>query len=244
MCSISIRESIRWIPEPASEPTSTIVLTSPGRRFVDLRILPAAEDDETNTEREVGLPLSRLDWAIAGYSRSESRNGVTHSTWEHFVDSRSTRPEELTDEGDMFPQGHGRTLEKGRMVNPATGRETDYEEVWLDVDPSPVPEIYEGNLVFSLREPKPRCVVLQLQCDERGERGMVVRLGEYCQGFVRRGDEIALERWKATGGWTLSHKMGSLWLPCKEAIGDYSLSTGDKVEHEGQTWNVVERCDI
>lgn len=39
MGTISIREHIRWIPDPESEPTSTIVLTSPGHRFVDLRIL-------------------------------------------------------------------------------------------------------------------------------------------------------------------------------------------------------------
>jgi hypothetical protein len=39
MCDISIRESIRWLPDEASEPTSTIVLTTPNRRFVDLRIL-------------------------------------------------------------------------------------------------------------------------------------------------------------------------------------------------------------
>jgi hypothetical protein len=42
MGSISIRKSIRWLPDEASEPTSTIVLTSPQRRFVDLRILGPA----------------------------------------------------------------------------------------------------------------------------------------------------------------------------------------------------------
>lgn len=42
MGSISFREHIRWIPDEASEPTSTIVLTSPQRRFVDLRILKSA----------------------------------------------------------------------------------------------------------------------------------------------------------------------------------------------------------
>lgn len=37
MGSISIREFIKWLPDEASEPTSTIVVTSPGRRFVDIR---------------------------------------------------------------------------------------------------------------------------------------------------------------------------------------------------------------
>lgn len=41
MGSISFREHIRWVPDEAGEPTSTIVLTSPQRRFVDLRILKA-----------------------------------------------------------------------------------------------------------------------------------------------------------------------------------------------------------
>lgn len=39
MADISVRESIRWKPDEASEPTSTLVLTSPGRHFVDVRIL-------------------------------------------------------------------------------------------------------------------------------------------------------------------------------------------------------------
>ena len=39
MGSVSIRRSIRWLPDEASEPTATLVLTSPQRRFVDLRIV-------------------------------------------------------------------------------------------------------------------------------------------------------------------------------------------------------------
>lgn len=41
MGSISVRRSIQWLPDdPAPvEPTSTVVLTSPGKRFVDIRIL-------------------------------------------------------------------------------------------------------------------------------------------------------------------------------------------------------------
>jgi len=40
MGTISIRKFIRWLPDEASEPTSTIVVTSPRlKRFVDLRIL-------------------------------------------------------------------------------------------------------------------------------------------------------------------------------------------------------------
>lgn len=51
MANISIRESIRWLPDEASEPTSTIVLTSPSHRFVDLRI---THSNKSNSAVEEG----------------------------------------------------------------------------------------------------------------------------------------------------------------------------------------------
>lgn len=42
--SISIRKSIRWLPDAAREPTSTLVLTSPEKRYVDVRILKDGEE--------------------------------------------------------------------------------------------------------------------------------------------------------------------------------------------------------
>lgn len=39
MGSLSFRKFIRWLPDEASEPTSTLVLTSPEKRFVDIRVL-------------------------------------------------------------------------------------------------------------------------------------------------------------------------------------------------------------
>lgn len=46
----SKRISIRWLPDPASEPTDTLVL-SVGEYFVDLRVLTADQS---------------IDWALAG----------------------------------------------------------------------------------------------------------------------------------------------------------------------------------
>ncbi|KAI1495608.1 hypothetical protein F5X99DRAFT_402938 [Biscogniauxia marginata] len=244
MTSISIRESIRWLPEPASEPTSTVVLTSPGRRFVDVRLLRPSPDKGAIGETEGELPISRLDWAFAGYSHSETRNGTKHCFWRHFVDSRSGDPDEVTDEGDMFPREDGLTLETGRMVNPATGRETDYEEVWADIDPRGAAEGSEPALE-SLSKPFVRCVVLELKQDERKERGMVVCLGEYCQGVVRKDDAFTLERWQwIDGGWKRRSRIGSLWLPCVEAMNEPALAVGSKVKREEQAWNVVEVCDL
>lgn len=39
MGSLSFRKFIRWLPDEAGEPTSTLVLTSPEKRFVDIRVL-------------------------------------------------------------------------------------------------------------------------------------------------------------------------------------------------------------
>ncbi|KAI0200713.1 hypothetical protein F4808DRAFT_460534 [Astrocystis sublimbata] len=127
--SISIRNSIRWLPDDASEPTSTIVLTSPGHRFVDIRVLKHAGDTGTG-----------LDWAFAGISSTETRNGVRHSTWRHLVDSRTRIPETVVDEGDIFPQDNGQTLETGCMINPVTEKLTDYQEIWTDLEPEDLPE--------------------------------------------------------------------------------------------------------
>jgi hypothetical protein len=58
--SISIREYIRWLPDPSYESTQTLVLTSAENRFVDIRILKAQEpgEDEEVHDREFPNPTS------------------------------------------------------------------------------------------------------------------------------------------------------------------------------------------
>ncbi|KAI0395324.1 hypothetical protein F5Y17DRAFT_203729 [Xylariaceae sp. FL0594] len=192
--SISLRESIQWLPDDASpsEPTSTIVLTSPGCRFVDIRVLKQQhQPSHTHT------PSAALDWAFAGFSTSTPLpGGGRHSTWRHVIDSRHPFPVDVVDKGDIYPlpfpsphpplpqtddDGNGsveRTLEKGRMLNPATGKVTAYEEVWLDYDTS-----------TSISIPKPqththRIIVLELGTPPHA-RGMLICLGGYCQSVLR-----------------------------------------------------------
>jgi hypothetical protein len=147
------------------------------------------------------------------------------------------------DEGDMYPQTDGSTLEKGRMPNPATGIDTDYEELWVSEDIKPVPAFASGGNVTDVSV----CVVLQMQRDEEGRRGMVVRLGQYCQAFVRTGEgeaDITIERLKwdaAVGGWVKLVRIGDAEVPtdfathlAHEAVKDDVVSVGDDV------WTVVE----
>ncbi|CAM1509499.1 Fc.00g032380.m01.CDS01 [Cosmosporella sp. VM-42] len=228
MGSISLREFIRWHPDEASEPTSTIVVTSPQRRFVDLRILrPEGVQGPWPTQLEK-LPTEQLEWGIAGTSSSWKRDdGVTRSQWQHWIDSRTHQPENATDEGDMFPQADGTTLEKGSMVNPATGKETAYEELWRDVDPTPT------------TSSEARTIVLQVEIEEL--RGSVVRLGQYCQGILKEGDKITAERWEWNEVWKQTVRMGEDTLPCRDVLDDErELKLGDIVAVGGRGWRVVE----
>lgn len=188
------------------------------------------------------LPFSRLDWAFAGTSSTtitEQPDGkqLVHSTWKHWVDSRHMKAEEVNDEGDMLPQGKGVALERGSMVNPATGQMTQYEECWKDIAPKPIKD---------KDKPSKMCVVLQLQDDAHKARGMVVRVGQYCQGFMRVGEKMALERWGWTGAgkWQRLIRMGDLFLPCGPAMENEYLKFGGEVTFGDYVWKVVELSDF
>ncbi|KAI0405355.1 hypothetical protein F4802DRAFT_597189 [Xylaria palmicola] len=230
--SISIRRSIRWLPDAASEPTSTIVLTSPERRFVDIRVLKAAPEQST----------ASLDWAFAGISFSEMRHGVRHAAWRHVVDSRTPTPGAVVDEGDIFPQHDGTTLETGRMVNPATGDLTEYEEVWTDLEAEGILPASPNQGALTGR-PTARCVVLELEDGHREARGFAICLGRYYQGVARVGHDFAAERWLWTEGeWRPEYRVGHLRIPRSTLLDNPSLSGGDEVGSEDtcQRWRVAE----
>lgn len=234
---ISIREFIRWLPGEAEEATSTIVLSSPQKRFVDVRVL-LPTDLDANKQHDDGsvtnvLPLDRLDWAIAGQSTSEhGEDGTRHAVFHHWIDSRTSDTETLADEGIMYPRGDGKELEKGHMVNPATGLDTEYEELWADVAVMPIPDS------------RVQYVVLEMERDPArpDERGMAVRVGQYCQALMRRGDEISVERWEweAAGGWRETVRFGNAIKACRLALElDGSLGKDD-YEIDGRVWNIIE----
>ncbi|KAF9031802.1 hypothetical protein BDZ89DRAFT_948515 [Hymenopellis radicata] len=130
MSSISYRDSIRWLPDDASEPTDTIVLTGRNSNiFVDVRFLKGT---------------SELDWAFAGY---RSTREPKQTQFIHLIDSRTTDAMSVEDCGTNTQLPDGRTLECGEMVNPATGQMAAYEEIWRDEthDEYLFVKNYEGN---------------------------------------------------------------------------------------------------
>lgn len=242
MGSISIREHIRWGTESPSEPTSTLVLTSPGRHFVDVRVLRQASSpgSKNPSDEDFGvLPRDQLDWAFAGTSSSSQvtrhdGSHVSHSVFHHWVDNRSKEPEATRDEGDMFPQANDMTLETGRMANPATGVETDYEELWRDAEPASV-SVGGGA-----------CIVFQLQDDSNGRRGQFVRLGQFAQGVLRIGNTFTAERWiwdQGQSKWKRLAKIGDNDAPSLEALIDSNSSLskeGEQVKTPSGIWTVIE----
>ncbi|CAK7214318.1 hypothetical protein SBRCBS47491_002100 [Sporothrix bragantina] len=225
MAGISHRVSIAWLPAPHSEPTSTVVLTSPGRRFVDVRVLGTTKESQ------------ELDWALAGTSSSTPvAKGVSDCVWRHWVDSHyeNEDADAQVDRGRNTDQPDGTVLETGAMVNPATGKVQDYEEVWRDDD---LPA-------------SSRCVVLQHESD-KGDRGVAIVLGPYCQGILRTKKEgVTVERWQREtvedmDDWKLVFRLGSGKLPCKALTERQSLREGeDLVVGSNQTWTVMEAAKV
>ncbi|THU85642.1 hypothetical protein K435DRAFT_764012 [Dendrothele bispora CBS 962.96] len=116
--SISLRQSIRWIPGSKNEPTDTIVLTGLQTGFfIDVRFLKGTNE---------------LDWAFAGYR--ENIDGGVKTKFTHLIDARTENASEIDDCGTNVLQADGTTLETGEMVNPETGIKTPYEEVWQDIE--------------------------------------------------------------------------------------------------------------
>lgn len=267
---ISSRAYIQWLPDPPSEPTSTLVLTSSQRGFVDIRVIA----DDTPGSKPINP--SHVEWSFAGHSTSCVVDGKTHTQWHHWIDSKTQTPEDVVDKGEMLPEdSEGLALEKGSMVNPITGRMTEYVEAWRDVDVGVVPSIGEEVIKeFSekLRERgvvvdggKSRAggensglmggegsaasrlsLVMQHEDVSRSSRGMVVRLGHLCQGVARMGDEFALDRWEwtAEAGWRKTRSSGNLDMPCDvlNMLGDL-VDTDSTVRYgddEAMVWRCIE----
>ncbi|KAJ3850627.1 hypothetical protein EV368DRAFT_44889 [Lentinula lateritia] len=112
--TVSFRKSIRWIPNQASEPSDTVVLTG-GKTgvFLDVRFLKDSNE---------------VDWAFAGYRST----GEELAKFTHLIDSRTEDPSQVADYGSNTVLSDGTVLEKGEMMNPETGKLTAYEEVWQD----------------------------------------------------------------------------------------------------------------
>jgi hypothetical protein len=225
---ISIRKYIKWGDDPAGENTDTLVLTTAAKYFVDVRIfLPTSSTPPTNT-------IESLEWGFAGTANSTPAQGEipAHTEWSHWVDSKTT--EVVRDEGDMYPQKNGEVLEYGSMVNPAKGVVEKYEECWVDLSTRVIP-------------PEKEFISWVMKCEdvERETKGMVIRIGEYIQGMLRKGDDISIGRWiwSEEDGWRKAVDIGGFGtvVPSEVLRIDADVRLGDKRKGgEGLEWKCIE----
>ena len=240
------------VPDLPYEPTSTIVLTSRTSHYVDIRVSKFTDND--GTEDELPGEMSSLEWAFAGTSTTSFTpdRSTSHTVWAHWVDSKSADP--ASDEGDMFPQPDGDVLERGRMTNPQTGLMCEYEELWHDLKINKVG--MEKDRV---------CVVLKADSASLETRGMVIRIGEWCEGIMKRGKDLTVERWQwfpearslvegsdmaskenvpraqGNGKWERLVRFGAGALPCGMTfLNNLIPNEGGRMEVAKVEWEVVE----
>lgn len=115
------------------------------------------------------------------------------------------------------------------MLNPATGKDTNYEELWRDIAPK------------AANSENIQCAVLQIG-GSKNFKGSVVLVGQLCQGILRNGDEITVERWQCdeNGVWDRLISMGQDALPCLGMISASPLVEGETISTRSGDWKVIE----
>lgn len=185
---------------------------------------------------------SMLEWAFAGISKttdkSTTENGIDkpqYSVWEHWIDSKSNDPP--VDEGDMWPQTNGDVLERGIQVDPVTGIRTEYEELWTDLEVEAVNgEKDRISMVLKAEGIKNR----------QPAKGLIVRVGGWCQGIMKIGEEVTIERWQwleTKGKWERVVAIGNSYIPCTILLDKNNSQTQEFSEMviEELHWQVIER---
>ncbi|KAL8766978.1 MAG: hypothetical protein Q9209_006390 [Squamulea sp. 1 TL-2023] len=228
--SVSRRKHYRTVPGEPSEPTSTIVLTSPRGYYIDIRVFNEPQLDLSSDSKTFD---GQLQWSFAGTKETSQIEGRTISTWHHPIDSLSDNPK--PDKGEMIELEDGDTLEKGESVDEETGEAVRYEELWEELP-----------LNSMGAEAGPTCIVLKTDEAHGVERlGMVIRIGGYCQGILKDIQGITVVRWEwvegeGSGKWERTVRFGRGELPCGELLKGIEVKQGTWFDSDGWTWQVLE----
>lgn len=231
--SVTQRLSIQWGQSPSSEPTDTLVITSPEGHFVDVRALK-------NHEPHDKFPI---EWAFCGRTEQVGDGKVNYS---HDIDSRQLQGEPVDpDVGSVETLANGDEREEGEMTNPATGKVESYVEVWRPLDPNK-----------ETRTPLPKSLVSDVNVsvlatvDGQKMNGRVVRVGRWIQGILEFDDDndktgsivdrLAIVRAKSTGDiWSKEVSIGK--HADKVPVSDLEGRVlGDTFIYGGIEWAVIE----
>jgi hypothetical protein len=246
----------------------------------DLSMTPVKEitENEASTGLKEKEETKNSPGGSSHHNRSSSSGGtksttVRQSTWIHWVDSRFTRsrrthsevqtcgnqspssptPDDWVDTGMIYPTDkENESLERGRMPHPDTGIMQDYEELWRDLTPQRVP----GECLVSF--------VMKAENPILGTKGLIIRVGTWCEGIICSGNDIGVERWRfgpagigleglslslnenppeeENSRWHRIVKIGEMSLPCHVCWEKwYDLNPGDDITSGGLKWEVKEK---
>ncbi|EOO02749.1 hypothetical protein UCRPA7_1715 [Phaeoacremonium minimum UCRPA7] len=230
---IEVRRGLSFGYDPPTEKSSVIALTAPSGKNVDIRFSMAADSFSATAPWASSL----FDgYATAGVARATLPIGTescvpyeccAHVTWEHTIDSSCQFD---TDGADMYLLGNGDVMEIGTMAD-KEGKVKMFKEYWTKPDPD--------------AKVRP-CVVAEAE-GLRGEKGMIIRIGEYCQGIYQGGESFWAERWQLSQDdniWQKHEKSksspeGSEYLPCLWLVED-GRKLDDVVDVSGGKWRITE----
>lgn len=236
---VEVRKGFSLGYEAPSEDSSTIVLTAPSGKYVDIRFSTLPHSQE-----ELAIKKQGKIWgyATAGLSTATVLPGkgdcppygcTVHVKWEHPIDSSSSFE---TDGADLLLLADGARMEVGSMV--IHGKMQMFKEYW--VTPS------GGSTELP-------CAVVELTDSRSVERdsgdvkGMAIRIGDYCQGILQYGDEFWFERWdfrEDEQKWTKDARSNTPFsemgiLPCWW-MAENTRALGETIMIDGRTWSVTE----
>lgn len=98
------------------------------------------------------------------------------------------------------------------------------------------------------KEKKKVSMVLKVDDKERNARGLVVRVGQHCQGILRVGDKLTMERWEwmnmpesmFRGWWDCKVRIGDGSLPCDQVTDIGGLCNGVIIQSGALEWRAIE----
>lgn len=238
MSVVSTRVSIQWPPEESYENTNTLVLTTPGANFVDIRLLKEFDSDKNE------FPI---DWVITGVEYSipnSSKIQFRHEISSHVPHNHGG---EWTDIGDFSSLPDGDRKETGTMVNPATGKEAPYVEIWRTISALKLSEDGEYVKLKDDKEAEEENKNVKFACikvdqdTNKDYLGTVVKIGAFMQGAILnlKTEEISLFRYfksaAPNGEWTKQFAYGKELEKIPIAFGEKEIENCENVQ-----WKLVE----
>lgn len=241
---VEVRRGFSVGYDAPSEDSSTIVLTAPSGKFVDIRFstLPEAGSD-SQVKQQVGkihgyatAGMSTTSFPSAENSNCPPYDFHMHMRWKHDIDSSNDFG---TDGADIILLADGARMEVGFME--IRGVAKYFKEYWI-VPPG--------------RATETPCVVAELDTSKTTDyagpirtAGIAMRIGDFCQAILQTADDFWYERWEYIQGkgWLKNTRSNTPKvetldfevLPCMWLVGD-ALQEGESMSFTSGVWFITE----